>query len=462
MQPRLLWRVLIATLINCCASLKSTVNRLQYLKSTECINRMSTASFSHSTRVNKKLRSSSKVHVETKKDEATLHADLKSSVKEVIKDWKYNDGEVIIRSLSGGITNLLFTLTPKTEALRTVIVRLYGEGTSLFVDRDVENIVFATLSERGIGPKFYGTFRNGRVEGFCEAKTLKPEEISDRDVFPKTSTAIAQLHSQTITEINQNAMLWTKLENFFDLAEKYMATSTENTSDLTTAEQSSNLASMREQGKWLKKNMDSIEKKINADLLTANTRSKKLRLRGAKFGFDVVLCHNDLLAGNILLSNNENLQAPTRLNKIATQYSVEEKTCGTSSGDDLDFGSSQTRSPITDTDRVRAEHLCTSEEDENVDTDGITLIDFEYAANNYRAWDIANHFNEFAGFDFNIQKDYPTKERRLEFLKYYVKGYYRHGCSSSREHLTDVVGDVDDLNDFIEGLEVCDDEFCSA
>ena len=455
MQPRLLWRVLIATLINCCASLKATVNRLQYLKSTESINRMSVISFSHSTKATVQLKGSSTVHVETKKDEATLHADLKSSVKEVIKDWKYNDGEIVIRSLSGGITNLLYTLTPKTEVLRTVIVRIYGEGTSLFVDRDVENIVFATLSERGIGPKFYGTFRNGRVEGFCEAKTLKPEEISDREVFPKTSTAIAQLHSQTIPEINQNAMLWTKLESFFDLAEKYMATSVDKTTGSSMTEKENNLASMKEQGKWLKRNMDSIEKKVNADLLMVNTRRKKLRLRGAKFGFDVLLCHNDLLAGNILLSNHENLQAPTRLNNIATQYSVEEKTCGTLYRDDLDFGSSQTRPRSTDTDRVRAEHLCTSEEEENVDTNGITLIDFEYAANNYRAWDIANHFNEFAGFDFNIQKDYPTKERRLEFLKYYVKGYYRHGSSSSREQLTDVVGDVDDLNEFIEGFEVC-------
>jgi hypothetical protein len=118
------------------------------------------------------LYSTSNFIVHTDKGEEVLHTDIKESVKHVIKDWDYSDQEVSISSLKGGITNLLYTLTPTHQADKTVIVRVYGEGTSLFVDRALENTVFSTLSELGVGPKFYGTFKNGRVEGFCDAKVL--------------------------------------------------------------------------------------------------------------------------------------------------------------------------------------------------------------------------------------------------------------------------------------------------
>ena len=62
---------------------------------------------------------------------------------------------------------------------------------------------------------------------------------------------------------------------------------------------------------------------------------------GMAFGFDIVLCHNDLLSGNILLC----------------------PTDGTSSrGGGNDVGSKA------------------------------VLIDYEYSMYNYRAFDIANHF----------------------------------------------------------------------
>lgn len=67
------------------------------------------------------------------------------------------------------------------------------------------------------------------------------------------------------------------------------------------------------------------------------------RARGRRCGFGVVLCHNDLLSGNILLSN---------------QYQ-RQRASGQDSGDGQ----------------------------------AVYLIDYEYAAYNYRAYDIANHLS---------------------------------------------------------------------
>lgn len=57
----------------------------------------------------------------------------------------------------------------------------------------------------------------------------------------------------------------------------------------------------------------------------------------------------------------------------------------------------------------------------NDKTSDVRFIDFEYADINYQAFDIANHFCEFAGVtDFNPQL-YPSKEFQLEWLENYLK-----------------------------------------
>ena len=77
-----------------------------------------------------------------------------------------------ITKLTGGITNILFLVVPiiqeggshieKMEG--SVIIRIYGTGTADIIDRNVENLVFAQLSQAKFGPTFYGLFENGYIE----------------------------------------------------------------------------------------------------------------------------------------------------------------------------------------------------------------------------------------------------------------------------------------------------------
>lgn len=55
----------------------------------------------------------------------------------------------------------------------------------------------------------------------------------------------------------------------------------------------------------------------------------------------------------------------------------------------------------------------------NEKTGNLRFIDFEYAFYNYRAFDIANHFCEYQGYDFDLSK-YPSKEHQLEFVREYL------------------------------------------
>ncbi|XP_078271097.1 ethanolamine kinase 1-like isoform X2 [Rhinoraja longicauda] len=53
----------------------------------------------------------------------------------------------------------------------------------------------------------------------------------------------------------------------------------------------------------------------------------------------------------------------------------------------------------------------------------VKFIDYEYTGYNYQAYDIGNHFNEFAGvseLDFSL---YPPEELQLEWLRSYLQMY---------------------------------------
>ncbi|KAF6152726.1 hypothetical protein GIB67_021386 [Kingdonia uniflora] len=55
----------------------------------------------------------------------------------------------------------------------------------------------------------------------------------------------------------------------------------------------------------------------------------------------------------------------------------------------------------------------------NDDEEKLYFIDFEYGSYSYRGYDIANHFNEYAGFDCDYSL-YPDTEAQYHFFKHYL------------------------------------------
>jgi thiamine kinase-like enzyme len=143
-------------------------------------------------------------------------------VREIISDdtWtSVSDEELVVEVLNGGLTNILYTVENTVTGLK-VIVRLFGSGTSVFIDREDENIVFAQLSRIGLGPTFYGLFLNGRVEGYINARVCTGDEMYSSIYSSKIATALGQLHNQEIPDLRLNPhWLWDKLELYFKLGE---------------------------------------------------------------------------------------------------------------------------------------------------------------------------------------------------------------------------------------------------
>lgn len=164
------------------------------------------------------------------------------------------------------------------------------------------------------------------------------------------------------------------------------------------------------------------------------------RARGRRFGFEVVLCHNDLLSGNILLSKSYQNQLQLKLQQphISAGAAV--------SGRNSDGSGSDRR---------------------------VSLIDYEYAAYTFRAFDIANHFSgrylvcatlraiiciitctfilcgatEHCGFEYDLQANFPSEEFMLAFLREYVRG--SHAAEDKQEDKQE-----EEEEEFLRGLLV--------
>jgi ethanolamine kinase len=233
-----------------------------------------------------------------------------------------DDDVSMIEQIQGGNTNKLYRVG-------RYLVRIFGaEG---MIDRDVENAVYASLSYQGLAPPYYGRFANGRVEGWLHMRPLTVQELP---LYYKTiAAAIGIMHSTfqlppSLKEHHHNnntPALWTQLQSWMDQA-------------LLVQQDQLNLADLPDQLEWLQRDV------IPTDAAIA-------------------FCHNDLLAANILTS------------------------------------------------------------DEASDMN-IQLIDFEYGSINYIAFDIANHFNEYAGgTDTGVpQYDWlPTEQQQKAFIQEYLQ-----------------------------------------
>mmetsp|Transcript_36687 Transcript_36687/g.88412 ORF Transcript_36687/g.88412 Transcript_36687/m.88412 type:complete len:489 (-) Transcript_36687:1968-3434(-) len=339
-------------------------------------------------------------------------------------DWKSllkdSSGSLTCTKVTGGITNALFrvsgfdNLKPAIASavatlLKTgsssgnyrsslidfdsVLMRIFGaEG---MIDRDVETSTFAALCNAGIADRYIGRFDNGRIEGWLDGFVpLKCVDLTHDGTSLDIAKEMARLHC------------------LFDLEGELRDHHFGTDSGAITVGLWDQLNSWTEQAKGYSEfktpcdtervrgiELDRIESEVRNFIASfaSPTPSESVdagdstanvcgKPAGAKTNSGIVFCHNDLLAANIM------------------------------------------RHP---------------------ETSKIQLIDFEYGGTNYAAFDIANHFNEYAGgtsVEDNGATDYtrfPDPNRQKNFCVEYVRTTRR--LENMKSGLTD--SDVEEGKD---------------
>ncbi|KAI8821355.1 kinase-like domain-containing protein [Fimicolochytrium jonesii] len=312
---------------------------------------------------------------EGSKSQEQFRKDVLDSLIELIPDrWSYfsSPSDLKIDRVSGAMTNCVYFVTGPAQRAEDgsdvkppkVLLRVYGTAAGSFISRDKEMFWLCKMSDIGVAPKLLGVFANGRFEQFLESSTLTKEEMRD----PQTSIQIAQqlykLH-QLINSCTPDDL--TQVEGDPEHIP------TEPKSPSTPNPQTSELwAKLRRWQKLAAKTAIDLKRdqperyRLIRDVVDIRQLKDEIALleeRLAKVNSPLVFAHNDAQYGNILRKHKDN---------------------------------------------------------------SIIIVDYEYAGINYRGYDIANHFCEWAA-DYHCAtphkmnfSNYPTREQQTLFLNAYL------------------------------------------
>lgn len=275
-----------------------------------------------------------------------LAAKENNSPEEVLKtissfDWestlKNNESfaSLTCTKVTGGITNALFrvsgfekiktdvanvvaTLLPNTDTtdsinslidFNSVLIRIFGaEG---MIDRDVESSTYAALCNADIAYRYLGRFNNGRVEGWLDGFVpLKCTDLTHDGTSLEIAKEMARLHCSFEvpdgelrnhhfgTDLNTITVgLWDQLSSWMEQAKGYSEFKTPNDTVRVKALELNKIETEVQNFITSFSSSASDDNDIDTGDSTASICGSA---KGKKKKSDIVFCHNDLLAANIM------------------------------------------------------------------------------------------------------------------------------------------------------------------
>eukprot|EP00092_Neocalanus_flemingeri_P020439 GFUD01022143.1.p1 GENE.GFUD01022143.1~~GFUD01022143.1.p1 ORF type:complete len:345 (+),score=101.16 GFUD01022143.1:70-1104(+) len=122
--------------------------------------------------------------------------------------------EVQLKLFTDGLTNKLVGAW-HGDKQDMVLVRIYGEDTDKFIDRDSEKENMRKMEEGGCGGKLYAAFKNGLSYEFVPGKTLQPEMLFDPQIYRQVAKSVAKMHKIEI--VTKSVGMWDFLDKLVNL-----------------------------------------------------------------------------------------------------------------------------------------------------------------------------------------------------------------------------------------------------
>ncbi|CAJ2513302.1 Uu.00g014210.m01.CDS01 [Anthostomella pinea] len=298
-------------------------------------------------------------------------------------EWSSPDSKLEFVRFTEGITNTLLKAVNRKEGLTkeeidndAILLRAYGHGTDVLIDRHRETQNHELLTKYGLAPELLARFNNGMMYRYIRGRVTQPADLRTLPVYRAVARRLAQWHAR-VPCIHETYAEKSGLNGITNGPHDAAATD-----HVAPGKPPPNVWTVMQ--KWIL----ALPAKTDAERTRQADLQKELeRLVGElsqRPGLGengLVFAHCDLLSGNVI---------------------IEPKGPGTTAVDGGGGGG------VTDGDN---EEL------------SVSFIDYEYATPSPAAFDLANHFAEWGGFDcdYNVL---PTRAQRLEFIEAYIRTYY--------------------------------------
>jgi len=137
-------------------------------------------------------------------------------VIKMVDEWKGK--EVDIEELTEGITNKNFKVTVEEKSY---IVRIPGEGTDLFIDREVELHNMLSASDVGVGAHIFKYFKPDYVviAEFINGKVMSVPSFKDKERIVKAIRAIKRVNMRA--KFTSKFIMFDKFDEYFELIKKH-------------------------------------------------------------------------------------------------------------------------------------------------------------------------------------------------------------------------------------------------
>eukprot|EP00759_Apiculatamorpha_spiralis_P058385 PhF_6_TR9195/c0_g1_i1/m.14365/K14156/CHK; choline/ethanolamine kinase len=117
---------------------------------------------------------------------------LKTSVPGFTGARTWDDLQVT--RLTGGATNVIWSVQIPVENGAAALIREYGEGTE-FLNRVEEEHAIGLLAKQGYAPHIHAVFDGGRIEEFLKMRTCTREDIRHATLMPQIASGVAKVHA---------------------------------------------------------------------------------------------------------------------------------------------------------------------------------------------------------------------------------------------------------------------------
>jgi len=307
---------------------------------------------------------------------------------------EWEAGKLEFVRFTDGITNTLLKVVNKIAGAsdeeidnEAVLLRAYGKGSDLLIDREREAQNHELLMQYHLAPLLLARFHNGMLYKFIRGAVTSPADLRRVNVYRAVARRLAEWHAVVPCISTPRAPLSTEIDGSEKLG---ISAPMPSRKDPAIQNAIDNVAP----GKPPPNCWTVMQKWIYA----LPTGSDELKLRQASLQKELmrmvvefsdrpglgenglVFAHCDLLSGNVI---------------------------------------------------IQPETAVSPKKSETV----VSFIDYEYGAPSPAAFDISNHFAEWGGFDCD-HGTLPTKSQRIDFIREYIKSYFGHlGDKKSAEEL---------------------------
>ncbi|RWS19530.1 ethanolamine kinase 1-like protein [Leptotrombidium deliense] len=134
-------------------------------------------------------------------------------VRMVRPEW--SEKEISVKIFTDGLTNRLIGCYLPQNPSDKVLVRVFGEKTEIYIDREIELQIMVDLHNNSFGPPVYCAFNNGIVYGFEDGIILDKHLVRKPEIAYKIAAKMAKMHTlQILNNSKREALVFQLMRKF--------------------------------------------------------------------------------------------------------------------------------------------------------------------------------------------------------------------------------------------------------